>query len=448
MKITTSLPLAIALYCSLITAFPSRLLADASSINESPELHVIDVYEGIPHESGVIDVYITPRNKPLVLYFGAYQPVKWNLIIDQAVRIERIVLSGYHSQTVAGVPPGVPILTLPYRAGYSSTGISKPTSLQGGYKGTTFYIGGVRKYEPPSTPALHNTVVPSPDPSWRSKTDLPLASALVMPLPVSYGDGPITSESIDGYKTIAVLKFSVESGASESGSTAAGLVTHLLTIAGFNPVERVQLAGLLKEQELQLRYGDERTMAVNVGHLTGATAVAVGEIHEWGLTRARTDTNSIAELPTVSLSLRIIDAERGTVQFSGHGHFTAPAHTTLDSAARELLKALVTRFELKAGLISTGSLGFSWSRQVRSGIGLFTVTEFNHNSPAFEAGLRSGDIILGCNGSSSRAWTTEWHAKRACQAEANQSVILDVRRGEEPLTLSVRARNRFVGQRQ
>jgi hypothetical protein len=409
---------------------------------------VIDVYEGIPHESGVIDVYITPRNKPLVLYFGAYQPVKWNLIIDQAVRIERIVLSGYHSQTVAGVPPGVPILTLPYRAGYSSTGISKPTSLQGGYKGTTFYIGGVHKYEPPSTPALHNTAVPSPEPSWRSKTDLPLASALVMPLPISYGDGPITSESIDGYKTIAVLKFSVESGASGSGSTAAGLVTHLLTIAGFNPVERVQLAGLLKEQELQLRYGDERTMAINVGHLTGATAVAVGEIHEWGLTRARTDTNSIAELPTVSLSLRIIDAERGTVQFSGHGHFTAPAHTTLDSAARELLKALVTRFELKAGLISTGSLGFSWSKQVRSGIGLFTVTEFNHNSPAFEAGLRSGDIILECNGSSSRAWTTEWHAKRACQAEANQSVILEVRRGEEPLTLSVRARNRFVGQKQ
>ena len=102
-----------------LTGFlPTQLSAATSSPNGNTELHVIDVYEGIPHESGVIDVYVTTKNKPLVLYFGAYQPVKWNLITEPGVQIERIILSSYHPQTVAGAPTDVPILTLPYRAGY------------------------------------------------------------------------------------------------------------------------------------------------------------------------------------------------------------------------------------------------------------------------------------------------------------------------------------------
>lgn len=428
----------------LTAVFPAYLSAATSSPKVGTELHVIDVYEGIPHESGVIDVYVTIKNKPLVLYFGAYQPVKWNLVTESAVQIERIVLSGYYPQTVTGAPADVPILTLPYRAGYSSTGISKPTSLQGGYKGSTFYIGGMPAREAPAVEAL---VIPKSEPS-AALSDLPFAKTLIMPLPISHGDGPITSESIDQYKTIAVLPFSEDSGARGSGSTAAGLVTHLLSLAGFNVVERVQLNALLNEQRLQLKHGDESTVAINVGRLTGATAVAVGEIHQWTPTRARTETNQIVELPTVSLTLRIIDAEKGTVRFSGQGHFIASPLRTLDGAAGEVLKALVTRFEFKAGLISTGSLGFSWSRQVRSGENLFTVTEFSRHSAAYEAGLRSGDIILACNGSSSTTWGTDWHAKRACQAEANQPVRLIVRRGEESLTITVRARNRFVEAKQ
>jgi hypothetical protein len=425
--------------------FPAYLSAATSSPKANTELHVIDVYEGIPHESGVIDVYITAKNKPLVLYFGAYQPVKWNLIVEPGVQIERIILSGYHPQTVAGAPTNVPILTLPYRAGYSSTGISKPTSLQGGYTGNTFYVGGMPSSEAPAVKAL---VVPRSEPSAGLKSDLPFVNTLIMPLPISHGDGSITSESIDKYKTIAALPFSEDSGARGSGSTAAGLVTHLLSLAGFNAVERVQLTALLNEQRLQLKHGDESTAAINVGRLTGATAVAVGEIRQWTLTRTRTETNQIVELPAVSLTLRIIDAEKGAVLFSGQGHFTASPLVTLDDAAREVLKALVTRFEFKAGLISTGSLGFSWSRQVRSGENLFTVTEFSRHSAAYEAGLRSGDIILACNGSSSMTWATDWHAKRACQAEANQPVRLNVRRGKESLTITVRARNRFVEAKQ
>lgn len=448
-RLILSLILATSSFYGLTVGFPSYVLADTSSLKIDTELHVIDVYEGIPHESGIIKVYVTAKNKPLVLYFGAYQPVKWNLIVEPAVQIQRIILSGYHPQTVAGAPPNVPILTLPYRTGYSTSGISKPTSLQGGYSGNTFYIGGMPKGdEVPSLRVHTDFAVPKNNPSSEFKSDLPFVNTLVMPLPISHGEGPITSESIDHYKTIAVLRFSEDSGARGSGSIAAGLATHLLTLAGFSTVERVQLTALLDEQRLQLKHGDESTVAINVGRLTGATAVAVGEIRQWTLTRALTETNQIVELPTVSLTLRIIDAEKGTVLFSGQGDFTASSHATLDSAAREVLKALVTRFEFKAGLVSTGSLGFSWSRQVRSGESLFTVTEFNRRSAAYEAGLRSGDIILGCNGSSSRTWATDWHAKRACQAEANQPVRLNVRRGEESLTITVRARNRFMEAKQ
>lgn len=447
-KPATFLALAIGLSSALQGGMPIAHATAVSPNSENAELHVIDVYEGIPHEAGIITVHVTKKTKPLVLYFGAYQPVKWNLIVEPSVRIERIILSGYHSQTVGGAPPDVPILTLPYRAGYSSSGISKPASLQGSYKGSIFYIGGMPSYKPPPSPRIESPIPADPEGSRHLRAELPLANSLTMALPISYGDGSITSEIIDRYKTIAVLKFSEDSKAPGSGSIASGLTTHLLTLAGFNPVERVQLGSLLSEQQLQLRHGDEHTMAVNVGRLTGATAVAVGEIHEWGYTRAVTDMNTIVELPTVSISLRIIDAEKGTILFSGHGQFISEARTTLNSAASKLLNALVLRFELKAGLISSGTLGFSWNRQLRSGISEFIVTQFSQPSMAYAAGLRLGDVLLGCNGSPSSSWATDWHAKRACQAEAHQLIVLNIRRGEERRTMTVRARNRLVEAKQ
>lgn len=426
--------------CTQINVYP----AAASTNSPNTELHVIDVYEGIPHESGVINVYITKRQTPLILYLGAYQPVRWNLIVEPSVQIERIILSGYHPQTITGSPPEVPILTLPYRSGYSSSGISTPTSLQGGYKGSTFYIGGRPSHEGLESPAVNGAATRRLERQQLTVTDLPYASLMIMPYPVSQGEGPITSESIDRYKTIAVLKFSDNTKTAGAGSIAAGLVTHLLATAGFSPVERVELSRVLSEQQLQLRHGDEENMAVNVGHITGARAVAVGEIYEWGYTRAQSDGSRVVELPTVSLSMRIIDAEKGTILFSGHGQYISAPHKNLDGTAKELLKALVTRFELKAGLVSTGILGFSWNRQMRSGETVFVVTEFGRQSAAYEAGLRSGDILLGCNQSSSQTWASEWHAKRACQAGVNQTATLHVRRGEDLLTISVRAKNRFL----
>jgi hypothetical protein len=49
-------------------------------------------------------------SRPLALVFSSYEPVLWRVHADAEVRIERVVLYGYHSQRVTGVPEGVPVV--------------------------------------------------------------------------------------------------------------------------------------------------------------------------------------------------------------------------------------------------------------------------------------------------------------------------------------------------
>ncbi len=112
-----------------------------SQISPTAELHGIGVYEGgdnesnctltsnpnretktpiaspcyQEHQQGNVDVKISKTNRSLVLFLTAYEPVKWNIIQEPGVKIEYIILSGYHSQDVAGISPTIPILKRSYK---------------------------------------------------------------------------------------------------------------------------------------------------------------------------------------------------------------------------------------------------------------------------------------------------------------------------------------------
>ena len=137
------------------------------------ELHLIGVYEanadrgnGNYLSKSAIEIKVEPRNKPIILALSAYEPVQWNITAEPGAVIEKIIVNGYHNQTVSGVS-GIPIEEHSYEeTGNSlgdfiynmwgaiaespnpsslvtkleqSTGTSL-TSFQGCYRGTNFTI--------------------------------------------------------------------------------------------------------------------------------------------------------------------------------------------------------------------------------------------------------------------------------------------------------------------
>ena len=84
------------------------------SSSGNKELHLIGVYEAnADHGNGnylsksAIEIKVEPRNKPIILALSAYEPVQWNITAEPGAVIEKIIVNGYHNQTVLGVS-GIP----------------------------------------------------------------------------------------------------------------------------------------------------------------------------------------------------------------------------------------------------------------------------------------------------------------------------------------------------
>ena len=140
-----------------------------SSVGDK-ELHLISVYEAHSdhssgyHPSGAIDVKVERQQKPMILALSSYEPVRWYLTLDPGVEIKRVILSGYHKQTISGAD-GIPVDRQDYSGGisvrnfpYASTSVyeapenssfvarlermtgTRLTSALGCYRGTEFTI--------------------------------------------------------------------------------------------------------------------------------------------------------------------------------------------------------------------------------------------------------------------------------------------------------------------
>jgi hypothetical protein len=135
------------------------------------ELHLIGVYEATSEHGngqrskGAIEVKVERQNKPIILALSAYEPINWNVTVEPGAAIEKIVVNGYHNQTVSGVS-GIPIEersyeetgdslgNFIYKWGSATESTNTPslvtkleqlnhtnlTSFQGCYRGTSFTI--------------------------------------------------------------------------------------------------------------------------------------------------------------------------------------------------------------------------------------------------------------------------------------------------------------------
>ncbi|MEO5631723.1 MAG: PDZ domain-containing protein [Nitrospiraceae bacterium] len=254
------------------------------------------------------------------------------------------------------------------------------------------------------------------------------------PEPVVTGVGPINRDTIDRYRTMAVMVFEDAPGAQGSGSRVAGIVTTLLLDLDMNMVERAELDEVLKEQVIQLTHADDAEV-LKVGKLVGAQAIIVGEVQQW----ERTGGERVSR---VSLALRMIDVESGLVLFNGEGHSSDAMADDPEGLARVIANRILARFGSQTGLLGSGRIGVNWELQESAGARYYLVRELRGGMPAEKAGLKVGDRVVACNGAVLSSVSSEREAKQLCQVEAGQALQLDVRRAGQPIEISLTAEKR------
>ena len=254
------------------------------------------------------------------------------------------------------------------------------------------------------------------------------------PEPVVTGVGPIGRDTIDRYRTMAVMPFVDAIAAQGSGSRVAGIVTTLLLDLDINMVERTELDEVFKEQVVQLQYADDAEV-LKVGKLVGAQAIVVGEVQQWERTVAE-------QVSRVSLALRMIDVESGLVLFNGEGHSSDATADDPEGLARLIANRILTRFGSQTGLLGSGRIGVNWELQESAGARYYLVRELRGGLPAEKAGLKVGDRVVACNGAVLSSVSSEREAKQLCQVEAGQTLQLDVRRAGQPIEISLTAEKR------
>ena len=254
------------------------------------------------------------------------------------------------------------------------------------------------------------------------------------PEPVVTGIGPINRDTIDRYRTMAVMFFEDAPDAQGSGSRVAGIVTTLLLDLDVNMVERAKLDEVFKEQVFQLKHADDAEV-LKVGKLVGAQAIVVGEVQQW----ERTEGEQVSR---VSLAFRMIDVESGLVLFNGEGHSSDAMADDPEGLARVIAHRILARFGSQTGLLGSGRIGVNWDLQELAGARYYLVRELRGGLPAEKAGLKVGDRVVACNGIALATVTSDREAKRLCQVEVGQTLKLDIRRGGSPLELSIVAESR------
>ena len=125
-----------------------------------PSIECHQKYAGMSTEKEIA-VSVSDDSRPIVLAFTAYDRTLWVVSLKSGVKLTKVILAGYHSQRVSGIPPETPIETYTHDPSpckrcwqgakyfYSYEGAPgqlreitglEVTSFQGQYKGTAFSI--------------------------------------------------------------------------------------------------------------------------------------------------------------------------------------------------------------------------------------------------------------------------------------------------------------------
>ena len=195
----------------------------------------------------------------------------------------------------------------------------------------------------------------------------------------------IGSIEFSKYKRLAVLPFTDAPDVEKSGTIVQGVAIQKFSQFGFDVVERSRLDDILSEQQFSNTGYADQSSSVELGKLLGVQAILVGEVSLFSSTRQV--INGVAKMESfVSLTMRVVDVETGSVVFSGSGSTKQGIYNTTD----EITNAFINKL-LFLWLTSPGLIGLQYDRDK-------IVIKVASNSSAEKAGIVAGDKIVSING--------------------------------------------------
>jgi hypothetical protein len=233
---------------------------------------------------------------------------------------------------------------------------------------------------------------------------------------------------------------------------------------GFRIVERSRLQQVFDEQKTRLTYStDDDAQILKVGKILGASSIVFVEtetsssqvsgafVNQYGGgSRSETVTNA-------SVSVRGVDVERGEVMWTGAAHYPQAINNP-EAGIVYLTQYAVGRGLCPAGAWKNDSVECDWGKAGGTGrIGFnaeskntpegrqLLITSVMPNSPAEQAGLKVGDILLSCNGKS--GFQTMMQFRMVCHSDTGQTITYQVKRGDTLTTISATAASRTESQK-
>lgn len=72
-----------------------------------PRFHAVGLYEGSKNQNGDAEIHVSDTSGPITLAVCAYETVNWYITVAEGVDLQRIIASGYESQSIQEIPEGV-----------------------------------------------------------------------------------------------------------------------------------------------------------------------------------------------------------------------------------------------------------------------------------------------------------------------------------------------------
>ena len=234
---------------------------------------------------------------------------------------------------------------------------------------------------------------------------------------------------------------------------AVGTVVTTLQQSGFRIVERSRLQQVFDEQQIRLTHStDDDAQILKVGKIIGASSIVFVEIETSSSQTSRGFYNKYGggmrseTVTNISVAIRGVDVESSTVMWTGTAHYPQAisnpeagiTYLTQAALARGLCPASAWRNASegcdRAKAWGTGMIGFQGERKNTTEGRQLVVIAVHPNSPAEQAGLKVGDILLSCNGKS--GFQTVMQYRMVCKPDAGKTIFLQVKRGDKLTTIS------------
>jgi len=181
----------------------------------------------------------------------------------------------------------------------------------------------------------------------------------------------VGSTDVAKYKRVAVLPFSDAPYAPQSGQIIQGLTSQILAQLGFEVVERTRLMDILQEQKMDSLGFFDTDQSIKLGKILGVRAVVVGEVGQYMTQQRKTDTTyfpwtnfytgQTVSIPIqgkqwmesyVSLSLRVLDVETGSLIYSGSGQYSQGLTNPPQQLAENILGGILSKWIISRGIES------------------------------------------------------------------------------------------------